>query len=41
MDSSVITIKYDPVTKSSGVQGVSNSEYLLRMHYLLEASEIV
>lgn len=31
----VIKVKYDPSTKSSGVTGVSNAEYLLRMQFLL------
>jgi hypothetical protein len=34
-------VKFDPKTKNSGVQGVSNSEYLLRMNFLLQASEII
>ncbi len=37
----IIKVKYDPVTKNSGVSGVANSEYLLRMNFLLQATEIV
>jgi RNase P subunit RPR2 len=37
----IIKVKFDPLTKSSGVQGIQNSEYMLRMHYLMQASEIV
>ena len=37
----IIKVKYDPVTKNSGVQGVQNSEYLLRMHFLMQASEVI
>ena len=38
---SIIKIKYDPIHKNSGVSGVANSEYLLRMNFLLQATEIV
>ena len=37
----IIKVKFDPATKNSGVQGVQNSEYLLRMHFLMQASELV
>ena len=37
----IIKVKFDPITKSSGVQGVQNSEYMLRMHYLMQASQVV
>ena len=33
--SEIIKVKYDPKTKNSGVNGVVNSEYLLRMNFLL------
>jgi hypothetical protein len=38
---SIIKVKYDPLTKNSGVSGVANSEYLLRMNFLLQATEMV
>ena len=37
----IIKLKFDPATKSSGGQGIQNSEYLLRMHFLMQASELV
>ena len=37
----IIKVKFDPATKSSGGQGMQNSEYLLRMHFLNQASDIV
>jgi hypothetical protein len=39
--SEIIKVKYDPKTKNSGVNGVANSEYLLRMNFLLQATQIV
>lgn len=41
MEQSIVEVKYDPLTKVSSLFGVSNSEYLLRMHFLLQATEIV
>lgn len=39
--SEIIKVKYDPKTKNSGVNGVANSEYLLRMNFLQQATSIV
>lgn len=39
--SEIIKVKYDPKTKNSGVNGVANFEYLLRMNFLLQATQIV
>lgn len=36
--SEIIKVKYDPKTKNSGVNGVANSEYLLRMNFLQQAT---
>jgi hypothetical protein len=32
--SEIIKVKFDPKSKNSGVSGVANSEYLLRMNFL-------
>jgi hypothetical protein len=39
--SEIIKVKFDPKSKNSGVSGVANSEYLLRMNFLNQATTIV